>query len=123
MNISAKELCLRFLLGGAAVAACYIISVYSPVKLLGGVFAAFPAVMASAVSLAGINEGNRTAAEVARGAVAGMIGCTACVLAALYFVRTLRSWPLGLMAAVAVWFGAALLINMVIWRSGTQKDG
>lgn len=122
MKINAKELSLRFLLGGTAVAACYIISVYSPVKLLGGVFAAFPAVMASAVSMAGVNEGDCTAAEVARGAVAGMIGCTACVLASLYFVRSFNSWPLGLMAAVVVWFGTALLMNMVIWPSGKKKD-
>lgn len=113
MKISLKECWLRFFLGGLAVAACYIISVYSPVRLLGGVFAAFPAVMASAVSMAGVREGDRAAAEVARGAVAGMVGCAACVLAALHFITALSSWPLGLAVAVAVWFITALLINTV----------
>jgi len=121
MKISLKEFGLRFLLGGTAVAACYIISVYSPFKLLGGVFAAFPAVMAAAVSIAGVREGDRTAAEVARGAVSGMVGCTACVLAALYLVRNLQSWPLGLAAAVVVWLMTALMMNM-IWQAGHKKD-
>ncbi len=121
MKISVRECCLRFVLGGAAVAACYIVALYSPVKLLGGVFAAFPAVMAAAVSMAGIREGDKAAAEVARGAVAGMVGCTACVLAALYFVSLFRSWALGLAAAVAVWFVTAWLLN-VIWHAGTKKD-
>jgi uncharacterized membrane protein (GlpM family) len=42
-----------------------------------------------------------------------MVGCAACVLAALFFITALGSWPLGLAAAVAVWFITALMINTV----------
>jgi uncharacterized membrane protein (GlpM family) len=70
--------------------------------------------------MAGIREGDGTAAEVARGAVAGMVGCTACVLAALFFCGALGSWPQGLTVAVAVWFVTALLINRC-WPAGHKK--
>jgi len=106
-----RELLLRFCFGGTAVAACYIISVYSPVKFLGGVFAAFPAVMAAAVMMAGLRDGKKEAADVARGAVSGMIGCTGCVIAALYFIRVLNSWPLGLAISILVWLVVALASN------------
>lgn len=121
MKINMKECLIRFLLGGLAVVACYVVSVFSPAKLLAGVFAAFPAVMVSAVSMAGVREGSRSAGEVAGGAVAGMFGCAACVLAALYFIGRLDSWPLGLATAVAVWLVTALAINS-IWHSGRKKD-
>lgn len=105
---------LRFALGGSAVVACYLVSVFSPVKFIGGVFAAFPAVMAAAVIMAGMRDGDREAAEVARGAVSGMIGCTACVLAALFLIRSFNSWSIGLTAAVGVWLIVAIASNYLL---------
>lgn len=105
---------MRFVLGGTAVVLCYVISVISPVKFIGGVFAGFPAVMVAAVLMAGLKDGDREAAEVARGAVAGMIGCTACVLAALCLIGVMGSWPLGLVAAILVWGVTAGTGNMII---------
>ncbi len=99
---------------------CYVISVYSPIKFIGGVFAAFPAVMVAAVSMAGLRDGDAEAADVARGAVSGMIGCTVCVIFALYLIRVLNSWPLGLAGAVLAWLPAALLSNVFI--SGRTKS-
>lgn len=107
----AKEIAVRFAMGGLAVVLCYIVSVYSPVKFIGGVFAAFPAVMAAAIILSGIQDGSKEAAEVARGAISGMIGCTACVIAALYLIKHFNSWPLGIAGAVTVWFGVSTVIN------------
>jgi hypothetical protein len=107
------ELGMRFLMGGLAVVVCWIVSAYAPVKFISGVFAAFPVVMVAAVSMAGMRDGNRVAAAVARGAVAGMIGCAACVLSALFFIRTLNSWPLGLGISLIVWLAVSLLSNTV----------
>lgn len=118
-----KEIIVRFCLGGAAVVMCYMVSVYSPVKFIGGVFAAFPAVMVAAVSMAGLRESSKEAGDVARGAVSGMVGCTACVLCALYLIRAWDSWVLGLSGAVMVWLAAALLSNMFIsGKTGRAKE-
>lgn len=116
MNIQqrlVKEIAVRFIMGGLAVVMCYVVSVYSPVKFIGGVFAAFPAVMGAAIMLSGIQDGSKEAAEVAKGAVSGMIGCTACVLAALYMIKYLNSWILGLFGAVIVWFFVSTACNIV----------
>jgi hypothetical protein len=48
MKLDWRDLTLRFLLGGAAVAACYIFLGLIPWKTFAGIFAAFPAVMAAA---------------------------------------------------------------------------
>ncbi len=116
-----KDFAVRFFLGGTAVVLCYVISVYSPVKFLGGVFAAFPAVMAAAITMAGIRDGSREAGEVAKGAVSGMIGCTACVFAALYLIRVFSSWPLGLAGSIGVWLMVSVASNLVFL--GNAKKG
>ncbi|MGZ4160218.1 MAG: DUF3147 family protein, partial [Neobacillus sp.] len=52
-----KDLLIRFLLGGTAVSLSYLITVISPWKILAGIFAAFPAVMLTAVIMVGIAAG------------------------------------------------------------------
>ena len=47
--MNGKDLLLRFILGGAAVAISYLVTVVSPWEILAGIFAAFPAVMITAV--------------------------------------------------------------------------
>lgn len=118
-----KDFGIRFFLGGTAVVLCYLVSIYSPVKFFGGVFAAFPAVMAAAITMAGIRDGSAEAGEVAKGAVSGMIGCTACVLAALYLIRATASWPLGLAGAVGVWLVVSVGSNMIVsGKSGQRRQ-
>lgn len=114
-----KEVSVRFVLGGTAVVLCYIVSIYS-VKFIGGIFAAFPAVMAASVSMAGIRDGDEEAADVARGAISGMVGCAACVMAALYLIRLFSSWPLGLACSVGIWFTVAVIVNRA-WGQKTRK--
>lgn len=111
--LDAREIIFRFSLGGAAVVICYVISVYSPAKFVGGIFAAFPAVMTASIMMAGLRDGNTEAAEVAKGAVAGMVGCTACVISALYLIRVFNSWTLGLVGAVLVWLIVSVLSNVL----------
>lgn len=99
-----RDLALRFLFGGSAVAFCYILLQLIPNKSLAGIFAAFPAVMAAAIIMAGIFEGSRHAADVALGATAGMLGCTVCVLTATLCMVYLNQWALSLIIATAAWF-------------------
>ena len=48
-----RDLGLRFVFGGTAVAVCYILLQLIPSKSFAGIFAAFPAVMAASVIMAG----------------------------------------------------------------------
>jgi hypothetical protein len=68
-----KDLLIRFILGGAAVMVSYLITIISPWKILAGIFAAFPAVMITAVLMVGIASGSKKAAKIANGSVFGMI--------------------------------------------------
>ena len=53
--MNGKDLLLRFILGGAAVAISYLVTVVSPWEILAGIFAAFPAVvMLTAVLMVGL---------------------------------------------------------------------
>ncbi|MFL6554714.1 MAG: DUF3147 family protein, partial [Bacillus sp. (in: firmicutes)] len=74
---------IRFLLGGAAVSLSYLITIISPWKILAGIFAAFPAVMLTAVIMVGIASGTKKATNIARGSVYGMIGGIICVITVL----------------------------------------
>ena len=98
------DLALRFVLGGGTIVICYILSVILPWKAFAGIFAAFPAVMIAAVSMAGIREGSRSAGEVAGGAVVGMLGCATCVLTAIFCMAYFHSWQTGLSISLVVWF-------------------
>ena len=55
--MNGKDLLLRFILGGAAVAISYLVTVVSPWEVLAGIFAAFPAVMITAVLMVGLSSG------------------------------------------------------------------
>jgi hypothetical protein len=109
-----QDILIRFLVGGTVVLAVYILAALLPWRSLAGVFAAFPGVMAAAVSMAGWREGDHTAAEVAKGSVIGMLGSTACVLTTLLVLRFLRVWWVALIIAILVWFGASLLVHWLL---------
>lgn len=104
MKLDFKDLALRFVFGGAAVAACYIMLQIIPSKSFAGVFAAFPAVMAAAVIMAGHFGTSEQASDIALGASAGMIGCTICVLTAAFCMEHLNRWGLSIIIALFVWF-------------------
>ena len=67
--MNGKDLLLRFILGGAAVAISYLVTVVSPWEILAGIFAAFRAVMITAVLMVGLSSGSKNAANVARESV------------------------------------------------------
>jgi hypothetical protein len=107
MGLDYKDMVLRFLFGGGAVALSYILSALIPLKTFGGIFAAFPAVMAAAVIVTGVKEGSGVASDIAYGAISGMLGCLSCVLAALIFMHIFSSWTIGILLGLVVWFFAS----------------
>ncbi|ADG83416.1 DUF3147 family protein [Thermincola potens] len=105
------EILTRFSLGGLAVVGCYLLSFVIPWKIVAGLFAAFPAVMIASVALTGRRDGDKMAGEVAQGAVAGMIGCALCVIAAIFFIRWTGKWLLGIGLSVPVWVISSMTVN------------
>ncbi|MEA1961598.1 MAG: DUF3147 family protein [Bacillota bacterium] len=116
MDRQIKDLALRFILGGASVAACYILVQVIPWKSFAGIFAAFPAVMVAAVIMAGVFQGSKDAGEVALGAVAGMMGCTVCVITSYLIMAYTGKWGLALVIALIAWFVSSALFIKVITR-------
>ncbi|QNK58688.1 DUF3147 family protein [Paenibacillus sp. PAMC21692] len=108
--MSIKDFLLRFLIGGIAVALSYIASALLPWETLGGIFAAFPAVMVVAVLMVGISQGSGKASEIAKGSVFGMTGCAICVVTVLYALQLTGSWWLSLLLGLISWFIGALTI-------------
>lgn len=105
-----KDLLYRFLFGGLAVVASYVTSVLLPWKVIGGIFAAFPAVMIVAVMMVGIKKGSEEAAKTANGSVYGMIGCFICVLAVLFMLKMTGQWLLSLIIGLIVWFCSSIFL-------------
>lgn len=114
MKLDFKDLTLRFVFGGAAVAACYVMLQIIPSKSFAGVFAAFPAVMAAAVIMAGYFGTSEQASDIALGASAGMIGCTICVLTAAFCMEHLNRWGLSISIALLVWFFSSYFATRII---------
>ncbi|MBB3110957.1 hypothetical protein FHS18_003025 [Paenibacillus phyllosphaerae] len=115
-----QELLLRFFLGGLAVVLSYVASALLPWKALGGIFAAFPAVMIVAVLMMGISQGSDKAAAIARGSVYGMTGCAVCVVTVLYALQLTGLWSLSLLLGLAVWFISAMAIYKIRARFQTR---
>lgn len=114
MKLDFKDLALRFVFGGSAVAACYVMLQLIPSKSFAGIFAAFPAVMAAAVIMAGHFGTSEQAADIALGASAGMIGCAICVLTAVFCMEHLNSWGFSIIIAILVWFFSSYFTTRLI---------
>ncbi len=114
MKVDIRDLALRFILGGTAVAACFLFLQLLPWKAFAGIFAAFPAVMVAAVIMAGHFENNERAADIALGASAGMLGGVVCVLVASLSMQHLNQWGLSLAIALAAWFMSSLMFIHLI---------
>lgn len=108
-----KDLLIRFLLGGAAVSLSYLITVISPWKMLAGIFAAFPAVMLTAVIMVGIGAGTMKAANVAIGSVYGMTGGLVCVTSVLFVLEESGNWALSIVVGLIAWMGSSIAISFI----------
>jgi hypothetical protein len=105
-----QDLLIRFLLGGTAVMASYLVTVISPWKILAGIFAAFPAVMLTAVLMVGVASGSLKAANIARGSVFGMMGGVVCVSTVLYVLQTSQNWVFSITLGLILWLGSSVAI-------------
>ncbi len=106
-----KDLLIRFILGGGAVALSYLVTVVSPWDILAGIFAAFPAVMITAVLMVGLSSGSKNAAIVANASVFGMIGCVVCVATVWTMLATTGNWTLSIVLGLIFWLGSAILVS------------
>ena len=105
-----QDLLIRFLLGGTAVMASYLVTVISPWKMLAGIFAAFPAVMLTAVLMVGVASGSLKAANIARGSVFGMMGGVVCVATVLFVLQTSQNWFFSISLGLLFWLLSSLAI-------------
>jgi uncharacterized membrane protein (GlpM family) len=106
-----KDLLIRFILGGAAVMVSYLITVISPWKILAGIFAAFPAVMITAVLMVGIASGSKNAAKIANGSVFGMIGGVVCVATVWTVLQVSGNWTLSIVLGLLFWLSSSIIIS------------
>ena len=115
-----KDLLIRFILGGGAVALSYLVTVVSPWDILAGIFAAFPAVMITAVLMVGLSSGSKNAAIVANASVFGMIGCVVCVATVWTMLATTGNWTLSIVLGLIFWLGSAILVSKLKERLATM---
>ena len=115
-----KDLLIRFILGGGAVAISYLVTVVSPWDILAGIFAAFPAVMITAVLMVGLSSGSKNAATVANASVFGMIGCVVCVATVWTMLTVTGNWALSIILGLIFWLGSAILVAKVKERVATM---
>ncbi|MBS4220203.1 DUF3147 family protein [Bacillus sp. FJAT-49711] len=106
-----KDLLIRFILGGTAVMFSYIVTIISPWKILSGIFAAFPAVMITAILMVGIASGSMNAAKIAKGSVFGMIGGVICVTTVWLGLIISNNWLFSVMLGLFCWLGSSILVS------------
>lgn len=124
-HIRWHEYALRFFFGGAVtVGTGLLANRYGPV--FGGLFLAFPAIFPAAATLVekrerekkrgsgtmGSERGRKAAALDARGAAMGSIGLAGFAIVA-WKLLTVGSVLWGLLAALALWLAA----SMLVWRA------
>ncbi|MFZ0444001.1 MAG: DUF3147 family protein [Bacillus sp. (in: firmicutes)] len=109
--MNGKDLLLRFILGGAAVAISYLVTVVSPWEVLAGIFAAFPAVMITAVLIVGLSSDSKNAANVARGSVYGIIGCVVCVATVWTSLTITNKWGFSIILGLTFWLASSVFVS------------
>jgi hypothetical protein len=98
-------------MGGTAVMLSFLITVYSPWKILAGIFAAFPAVMLTAVWMVGLTSGSIHASKVAKGSVYGMAGGFICVITVFVSLKLSGNWTLSILLGLVLWLGSSVVIS------------
>jgi uncharacterized membrane protein (GlpM family) len=115
-----QDLFMRFLLGGTAVSLSYLITIVSPWKILAGIFAAFPAVMLTAVIMVGISSGTKKATNIARGSVYGMMGGIICVIAVLVSLQETNNWLFSITIGLVSWLVSSVTISTLRERAARK---
>ncbi|MFD0825938.1 DUF3147 family protein [Neobacillus sp. M.A.Huq-85] len=116
-----QDLFIRFLLGGFAVSLSYLITIISPWKILAGIFAAFPAVMLTAVIMVGIASGTRKATNIAKGSIYGMMGGSVCVTTVLLVLEGTNNWGLSIASGILAWLTSSIAISTIREKAFSKK--
>jgi hypothetical protein len=117
-DLRLRDMVVRFAFGAATSAVAGSLSIlFSPI--VGGVFLAFPAILAASLTLIAEEEDTREAREDARGAVVGALGLAA--FAAIGVATfTEIAWPLALTAAFGGWVAVAIGVYALLWVRGNS---
>ena len=112
-DLRLRDLIVRFTFGAITSAVAGSLSIlFSPI--VGGVFLAFPAILAASLTLIAEEEGRDESREDARGAAVGAVALAAFAgIGVLTF--TVIEWPLALAAASGGWAVLALGLYLLLW--------
>jgi len=112
-HLRSRDLVVRFIFGAITSAVAGSLSIlFSPI--VGGVFLAFPAILAASLTLIAEEEDRKEAREDARGAAVGAVALAAFAgIGVLAFTKT--DWPLALAAACGIWLVAAVGLYLLFW--------
>ena len=99
----------------------YMITMVSPWDVLAGIFAAFPAVMVTAVLMMGITSGSNHAAQVANGSVYGMIGGVVCVITVWFGLKLSDQWIFSICLGLLFWLGSSIFVSRLREHVKRQK--
>jgi uncharacterized membrane protein (GlpM family) len=115
-DLRIRDLIVRFIFGAITSAVAGSLSIlFSPI--VGGVFLAFPAILAASLTLIAEEEDMEESREDARGAAVGAVALGAFAgIGVLTF--TMIGWPLALVAASAGWALVALGLYLFLWVRG-----
>jgi Protein of unknown function (DUF3147) len=118
LDLRPRDLVVRFVFGAVTSAVAGSLSIlFSPI--VGGVFLAFPAILAASLTLIAEEEDRREAREDARGAAVGAVAFAG--VGALLFTEV--AWPLALAAACGAWIVGALGLYLALWfRPGATSS-
>ncbi|MEW9668274.1 DUF3147 family protein [Ammoniphilus sp. 3BR4] len=89
---------------------------------MGGIFAAFPAVMVVTVMMTGITYGSKKAAQLAQGSIFGMIGCAICVASVLFLLQLTHGWWISIALGLLLWYESAILIYRILEKLRASYD-
>jgi len=118
-DLRPRDLGVRFLFGAVTSAVAGTLSITVD-PIVGGVFLAFPAILAASLTLIAEEEDRDEAREDARGATVGALGLAAFAAIGVA-VFTEIAWPLALVAASGGWTVVAIGLYVALWlrpRSG-----
>ncbi|MFL5893292.1 MAG: DUF3147 family protein [Solirubrobacterales bacterium] len=112
-DVRGRDLGVRFLFGAVTSAVAGTLSITID-PIVGGVFLAFPAILAASLTLIAEEEDREEAREDARGATVGALALAAF---AAIGVATLThiAWPLALAAASGGWAVVAIGLYVALW--------
>lgn len=114
---------IRFVLGGGAVAASFVLA-----RLVGGrwggIFAAFPAVYMAAIITVGVSvppeQEVGVTLQVSKGALIGMIANIVCAISAVLFIPKF-GWKKGLAQAIVIWLISVIFIYEIVFGTGLVR--